>query len=477
MGLLYLFMPIAIWYALRGTRARSVVEWCLGGLAFGVGLFLIGQRGRFPEWLTFEVASLLINGAQLIRVAALKRELRQAVPLKLMAALWLIYGLVYMAMRHADDAALHLQYPLSLLFVMIYFICISGLALKLSRQERLVSGLWLALAYLPLAAVVGLQVYRFFDVDGSLHPLLSDWSSIAMLLCGNLTAVIGNIAFMGLFVERAIRKQVEAAAEKARAAEAQRLERHIAQLDRVRGLGMMSAALAHELSQPLASLQLTAGQAQMEIASGRHRAETTASHLAKILELSSHTREVIQRIRNFVKNEASTRESVDLIQVHQSVAALLSNLLHSQGVELLLSAPSGQAPVSGDRVQLAQVLLNLYRNAAEATAARRGGRIEVLIEARAEAIELTVSDNGPGFDAQALARSNEGFFSTKSGGLGMGLLISRQIVEAHGGQLMVSNPESGGARVKISLQPALPQAQLHGDFFIQGSAQTPGPAR
>ena len=470
MGGLYLFMPLAVWYALRGTKARSVANWCMGGLMFGLGLCLVGQRGRWPEWLTFECAALLINGAQLIRVAALRRELKRPVPLLLMGGLWLAYGLIYTVMRQADDVALRLHYPLSLLFLSIYLFWIAALALQLSRQERLVSGLWLALAYGPLASVVAVQIYRFFDFDGSLHPLVNDWSSIALVLSGNLTAVVGHMAYMSIYVERAIRKQTDAAAEKAKAAEIQRLERQIGQLDRVRGLGMVSASLAHELSQPLASLQLIAGQAQMEIRSGRAEPEKTASHLAKILEFSVHTREVIHRIRSYVQNEATSRGPVDLIQVHQTVRSLLSHVLQSQGAELVLSAPADLPMVSADRVQLAQVLLNVYRNATEAIAGREGGRIEVQIEAQGDRVEITVIDNGPGFDAQAMERGNEGFFSTKSGGLGMGLLISRQIIEAHDGKFGVSNRPEGGACVRLSLQLASSRGGSNPAFHIQRAA-------
>ena len=451
MGMLYLFMPMAIWYALRGAKARSVMEWCSGGLMFGAGLYLIGQRGHWPDWLTYEISVLLLNAAQLIRVAAISKEAQSPVKYRLLMGVLSVYALAYTAMRNASDAALQLHYPLSLLFMAFYFAWIALLALKIARQEGLVSGWWLTIAYAPLSIMLFLQIYRFFSVDGFLHPLLNDWASIALVLCGNLTAVVGNIAFMGVFVERTLRKEVESAAERARAAEGQRLERHIAQLDRVRSMGMMSASLAHELSQPLSSLQLVAGQAQMELSSGAYSPSKMSLHLSRILEYSAHTSDVVQRIRSFVRSESAVREPVDLIQVHETVRSLLSHGMRNQGVPLILLPHAPIPALTGDRVQLTQVLLNVYRNALEAIGQKQGGRVEVQFNRQHNHVEITIVDNGPGLPAQALAHISDGFFTTKSGGLGMGLLISRQIVAAHGGELRVDNRPQGGACVRIVL--------------------------
>lgn len=451
MGMLYLVMPLSVWYALRGVRARLVAEWCGGGVMFGLGLFILGQRGNWPEWVTFEVAAILVHAAQLLRVTSLSRAIERPLPSYLPIALVVLYALAYTWLRHIASEGTQPHYLLSLMGLTLYFGWIAALAIRLARLDRVVSAWWLALAYAALALVMGLQMYRYFVVGGALHPLRPDWSSIAMVLVGNLTAVVGNIAFMGVFVERAIRKQVVLAAEQAKANESQRLERHLAQLDRARGIGMISASMAHELSQPLSSLRLIAEQAKMEIEAGQSLPERTRVHLNHILERCVHVSEVVDRIRHFVKDQDTQQDPVVLFQVHQKVMALLDPVRRADHIDLKLHMQNPQLTVLGDRVQLSQVLLNVYRNGIEAMAAQSHKAMEVTVWQANEWAHIEVVDNGPGFNAQALAHGNDGFFSTKSGGLGLGLLISRQIIESHGGRMTLTNRPTGGACVLIEL--------------------------
>lgn len=453
MGVLYLFMPLSVWYALRRVRSRTVTEWCLGGTCFGIGLLMLGQRGNWPEWVTFELAATLTIGAQLLRITALRRDLNKPLAGSWSVMLLLVYVVAYVWLRRYDgDVERTSYYLLSLVFLMVYFGWIAVLALALARQGRITSGVWLAIAYAPLSVVMGLQIYRYFSIEGQLYPLASDWSSIAQVLFGNLAAVIGNIAFMGIFIERAIRKQVTLAAEQAKMAEAQRLERHLAQLDRVRGIGMISASMAHELSQPMSSLQLIAEQAKMEIDAGAASPERTRTHLQRILEQSAHVREVVNRIRSFVKNQDPPHSAVSLAQVHQNVMALMAHLIQGDRVEVNWQPQTLPLWVTGDAVQLTQVLLNVYRNAIDATSQQAIKRLDVRAWQAGDWVHLQVSDNGPGFSEQALAHGNEGFFSTKTGGLGLGLLISRQIIQAHGGVMNLTHAPEGGACIQIQLR-------------------------
>lgn len=208
----------------------------------------------------------------------------------------------------------------------------------------------------------------------------------------------------------------------------------------------------------MTSLRLIAGQAYLEIEAAGQIANRTASHLRKILELSSHAGEVVRRIRDFVRDQPPTSEDVDLRQVHGSVQSLMGDHLQSKGTTLDVSVDTDPIYVLGDRVQLAQVLLNVYRNAIEAVSGQARGLVMVQVGGDQTCAWVRVSDNGPGLSAQVLAQGREGFFSTKSGGLGVGLLISRQIIEAHGGQLSLNNQPGGGACVKISLPRRPPRA-------------------
>lgn len=288
MGVLYFCMPAAVWLALREQRSTSVNAWCGGGLLFGCGLFFLGLRGSAPEWITYELVGVCMNAGQLLRVASLRRELQRPLALGWAVALLAVFIVCYTVLRWQQPLG-PMHYQLSMAFLSFYFGWIALLALQLARYERLTSAYWLALVYTPLALLLLVQL--IVVSASSLYPqpnvMHSTWATVAVALVGNVTAVIGNIGFMGLFVERATRRQLADAVAQTRAAENQRLGRQIARLDRMRGLGMVSASLAHELSQPLTSVHLSAEQAEFELQSGEHDPGRMRNHLHNILRHSN----------------------------------------------------------------------------------------------------------------------------------------------------------------------------------------------
>lgn len=453
MGVLYFFMPVAVWLALRGQRSASVNAWCGGGLLFGCGLFFLGLRGSAPEWMSYELVGVCMNAGQLLRVVSLRRELQRPLALGWPLTLLAVFTTSYALLRwHQPLGPLH--YQLSLAFMAWYFGWIALLALQLARQERLTSAYWLALGYTPLALLLLGQLLIVSITPVQAHPLQSNWSTMAVALMGNVAAVIGNTSFMGMFVERATRRQLADVVAQTRAAENQRLGRQIARLDRMRGLGMVSASLAHELSQPMTSVQLSAEQAAFELKSGAHDPGRTQKHLEHILRQAQHAREVLQRIRRFVQPEPLPHDLVSLQGVNASVLELLKDWLQTEQVAVGVHAPTESVSVEGDAVQLAQILMNVYRNAIEATAGQSDRRIFTRIALRDGQAHITVQDNGPGFSPEALAHSQEGFFSSKRNGLGMGLVISRQIAEMHQGDLQIDNAAGGGACIRLQLPVA-----------------------
>lgn len=396
-----------------------------------------------------------MNAGQLLRVVSLRRELNRPLALGWPVALLVVFTACYILLRWNQPLG-PLHYQLSLAFMALYFGWIALLALQLAREERLTSAYWLALVYTPLALLLLVQLIVVSTV--SLHPqpnvMRSTWSTVAVALMGNVAAVISNTSFMGMFIERATRRQLADAVAQTRTAENQRLGRQIARLDRMRGLGMVSASLAHELSQPMTSVQLSAEQAEFELKSGAHDPGRTQKHLEHILRHAQHAREVLQRIRRFVQPEPTPHDLVSLQGVNASMLELLNDWLQTEKVAVDVHAPAEPVSVQGDAVQLAQILMNVYRNAIEATAGQRDRRIFTRIELRHGQAHITVRDNGPGFSPEALARSQEGFFSSKRNGLGMGLVISRQIAEMHQGDLQTDNATEGGACVTLQLPAA-----------------------
>lgn len=177
---------------------------------------------------------------------------------------------------------------------------------------------------------------------------------------------------------------------------------------------------------------------------------------------------MLQRIRRFVQPDPTPQGRLSLQSVNASVLELLKDWLQAERVKIDVQAPTEALLVRGDAVQLAQILVNVYRNAIEATADQSQRRILARIAVQDDRVQLAIQDNGPGFSPEALARGHEGFFSSKRDGLGVGLMISRQIAEMHHGDLQLVNAPEGGACVTLTLPAAAGPGQGHGFLHHQG---------
>jgi two-component system sensor kinase FixL len=167
--------------------------------------------------------------------------------------------------------------------------------------------------------------------------------------------------------------------------------------------------------------------------------------------------EVIQRLRSLLRKEETRFLPLDVNDVIREIAALVhtDGILRDLAIDLDLTPDL--PPVRGDRVQLQQVLLNLVFNAMDAVEPHGEGRRIVLRTLQAEgAVHVAVRDRGPGIPAEAFPRLFEAFYTTKPSGMGMGLPISRSIVEAHGGRIWAENNPDRGATFSFTL-PACPQ--------------------
>jgi C4-dicarboxylate-specific signal transduction histidine kinase len=226
------------------------------------------------------------------------------------------------------------------------------------------------------------------------------------------------------------------------------LRRKLAHTGRVTMLGQLSSALAHELSQPLAAIQYNAEAAQKLLAREVLDTEELRAIVSDILRDDRRAGEVVQRLRTWLKQGRMQMEPISLTEIAEDVLRLVRSDAAAKRVALECAVPSTLPPVRGDRIHLSQVLLNLVMNAMDALGEVRDAHRRVLIEGRVGAngcCEMSVSDTGPGIAMDKLNTIFEPFFTAKIEGLGVGLSISRAIVEAHGGQLWAENDARGGA--------------------------------
>ena len=236
--------------------------------------------------------------------------------------------------------------------------------------------------------------------------------------------------------------------------EAGRLRDELAHVARVKTIGQLSGALAHELSQPLTSILADAQTAQMMLRAGKLDVPELLAILADICAADRQADAIIGRARSFMKRSKIELQAVPLAAVARDVLGLVQHEAVRQAITVELSVPEAIPPVWADRVQISQVLLNLVVNAMDAVCAEKVTERKVRIEARYDGhaqVEVAVVDSGEGIPEDMLPRLFEAFVTTKPAGLGIGLALSRSIVQAHGGDLRAENNRGSGATLRFTL--------------------------
>ena len=251
--------------------------------------------------------------------------------------------------------------------------------------------------------------------------------------------------------------RLEITARKRAEARAKRHLDEIAHMDRVAAMGELASSFAHELNQPLAAILSNAQAAERFLALAPPDLAELRACLHDIIEDDRRAGEVIHRVRRLLRKEPAELQAVDLNELAGNVVALIRNdaLLRNVTVEL---RPAAALPApQGDPIQIQQVILNLLANgiAAAADGSASARKVTLWTAGLDEYVEFAVHDSGKGIAEDRLPRLFEPFFTTKSDGLGLGLAISRSIVDAHGGQISAENDPRGGAVFRVRL-PATP---------------------
>ncbi|MGK3963413.1 response regulator [Sorangium sp. So ce118] len=234
----------------------------------------------------------------------------------------------------------------------------------------------------------------------------------------------------------------------------QKAQDELAHLNRVSAMSELAASLAHELSQPLAAILSNAQAAERLLAHAPPDIAEVRAALADIMADDRRAGQVIQRMRAMLRKGELSVAALDLDELIREVVRLMASAALLAGTTVRIELAPGLPRVRGDGIQLQQVLLNLLVNALDAVARRLPeARLVVVRTRRADGgrVELSVADSGDGIPPADLERVFEPFFTSKPQGLGVGLAISRSIVEAHGGRLWAEHSPGEGATFRCAL--------------------------
>jgi signal transduction histidine kinase len=219
-------------------------------------------------------------------------------------------------------------------------------------------------------------------------------------------------------------------------------------------MGELAASIAHEVNQPLAGIVTNANAGLRWLAGELPNINEARDAIRRVIRDGNRAAEVIARMRALFEKARTTKERLDINEAIDEVVILTQSEVRRNKVALRTELAANLPPVTGDRVQLQQVIMNLILNAIEAMSTVEGRARELVIRTqrgKTDQVRVAVQDSGIGFDPQSAERMFDAFHSTKPGGLGMGLSISRSIVQSHGGRLWAVSNDGPGATFQFSL--------------------------
>jgi C4-dicarboxylate-specific signal transduction histidine kinase len=265
------------------------------------------------------------------------------------------------------------------------------------------------------------------------------WLTIGVLVLVTM-ALVGTLA-------------VEYRRRRAAEADARRHLATITHFDRLSTMGQLTASFTHELNQPLGAILRNSEAAKMLLTSGRSSVAELQEIVEDIRKDDRRAAEIIRRMKALLRKHEFSRERVDINELVTETVTFLATTARTQHVVVETSLHANHPIVEGDRVHLQQVLLNLMLNGFDAMmrtppSARMLTVATIGINSH---VEIVVSDRGSGIPGDAIADIFEPFVTTKPEGMGIGLSIARNIIEAHHGQIVAENNAGGGATVRFSI--------------------------
>ncbi|MEM9426573.1 MAG: ATP-binding protein, partial [Pseudomonadota bacterium] len=236
-------------------------------------------------------------------------------------------------------------------------------------------------------------------------------------------------------------------------------QRELVQAGKLAALGQMSAALSHEINQPLAAVKSYADNAAGYL--DRNRIEDARSNVSRISDMVDRMARISAHLRNFARRPSDKLSEVPVGQVLSEAIELLRPKMHERAVEVDFIPPDPELWVVGGPLRLQQVFLNVLNNALDATAGQAEAQVTVTLLDHIDTVDIMVRDTGPGLTPDAETQAFDPFFTTKVAGegMGLGLSISSNIIADFGGSLSGENHPDGGAVFRITLKAA-PAARL-----------------
>jgi len=435
------------------ARGRVRLAWLSGGaIAMGIGIWAMHFKGmmafhlpvpveyHWPTVLASLLVAVLASAFALYVASRHKMGWREAFAGSVIMGAG-IAGLHYIAMAAMRLPANTRYSPLlvtaSILLAILFSLIGLLMAFGLREETR-----WSVPRRLGSATVMGvaISVMHYTGMAAASFifassPNLSHAVNISSL-ANNGISIVTLVVIVAAITTSSVERRASAEVER-RADEAlQEAQAKLTRVTRVQAMGELAAAIAHEVNQPLTAIVTNGNFCLRELAAGGRNLEELREAIAEIVNDGARASAVISRIRSLLVKGAPERAELDINEVIQEVTGLIRSELARNRISLRTDL-TADLRVRGDRVQLQQVLINLIMNSIDAMRTLAGRPRKLLIKSakQSDGVLVQVQDSGPGMEPEVADRIFEPFFTTKAEGIGMGLSISRSIIESHGGRL------------------------------------------
>ena len=472
----YLILHGAIWLALQEYRSNQVKLWCSAGMFSGLAVVLLAMRGQIPEFLFLYVAQFLMLVGNWGRMVALRMYLPAQ---KLDRAYWsyTLAHLLYFVMFVFLTYFLQAEWEALILFNAFYAVmCFEyfRMGLELHRLRESLGAkllMWGGLSLSSTLAVRTLGVFMAGSIDDIYAP---SWHQAVMVIGQFLGITLCNIAFLRVFLEIAERQKMAVAHEltltseradamqrtsvnlKQLLEEREEIIRQLSLFNKTAGMGALVASLAHELNQPLTVIQMNTDMIELVLneQDGQNKQDANIDKaMTGLRKANQRAATIITTLRNMFGSGRKTITTFDFNDLVRDVVLLCQSSLLRQSIELQVQLHPHALHITGDKSQLQQVLLNLITNASEAFPASFQGDKHISVKTHLEDkhILLSVADNGSGIAPEIQTMVFELLRTSKDTGMGIGLWLSKTIVESHKGQINFSTEVDQGTIFKVAL--------------------------
>lgn len=449
-GGIYLLLPLCTWLVLRMPRQHSTLLWCAGGQIGGLGLLLMGLRGKIPDLLSYAAGQPLLALGAVLVAQSLRMEIGRPMSWRLILAGALLYVLTM---------ALLLALPENIRFNALgVFTRLVNLAVVLmlvragwmvSQAEGSRNALAIAVAYLVQAVGVVINLANALQGSLDIQTLAGNKTTAISGLMTLLVAFVATMGYLGLTLEKSARRRVALARDLARTQQWHERRDALTRMDRERMLGVLADSLGHQITQPLTAALLRVQMGQRQLASGEKNTSQMLAWLQQAVEDIRRAGEIVERVRNLIRPLPLQMQRVDLAELLGSLQELLRQQAINQGVQLNWELAQPAPCTQGDALQLSHAVLQVLRNALAAAATQPRREVWVSLQAQQGQVLIRVRDSGPGLPAQMLELTSPAGNQQSQTLQGMGLFVAHNIMRNQGGRIELRNNAQGGAEVTL----------------------------